>query len=60
VPDVPVAMPENALPAVPDEVKDMTFRQLQAAEDDQLLRAVKLLADQGLRNTYGVLKRGIE
>jgi len=47
VPDVPVALPANATPLVPEEEQAMTADQLQSSGDTQLLRAISILTGGG-------------
>ena len=42
-PDVKVALPDNATPVLPDDLRDMTAAQLAASKDAQLLKALDVL-----------------
>jgi carboxyl-terminal processing protease len=46
-PDLPVALPANATPLVPEEEQSMSAGQLQGSGDAQLLRAIGILATAG-------------
>lgn len=43
-PDIAVALPDAAQPVLPDTLRDMTAAQFKASTDDQVKRAVELLA----------------
>ncbi len=46
-PDLPVALPTNATPLVPEEEQSMSASQLQSSGDSQLLRAISILSTAG-------------